>query len=400
MMQNSKLSVLFKLLVLFISLASFGAWFLQSIAGWVFTLICGVLMALISVSHRYFSITKKNTTWFVLLTLATLLTCVHMNTNGYIAALIGLLPIYIIIGLRNELKEELFYFIKKTFGVMILISLAWYILFLLKVPLPSYDIILETSDVNIQYHYTIFYLFTLKTDADLLSFLLPRFEFVFYEPGYFGCLMAVMLFLGGYKFNRVNWENYVFLLALLLSFSLAGVAIGLFGFIAYSIEHSMHKARWLVLSAILFGGFYIAVTNYNQGDNLINNALFSRLEYDDYKGDIAGNTRFSEYVSDYFWMKFVQSKDIWFGLKNPDNVLTNNNVDYLSYTIRFGIFALFAALAFFFYPATKERNNRYSVLSLSIIYILVFAQGSFSAFWTFNLVLLILGMNRLQMNYS
>lgn len=327
---------------------------------------------------------------------ATLFTCIHMNINGYIVAIVGLLPIYMLFVLKDEYKEELLFYLKKAFGIMILVSLVWYLVFLLGVPLPNFEIVRGSSDADVQYHYSVFYLFSIKTDGDLLSVLLPRFEFVFYEPGYFGCLMAVLLYINGFVFDRKHWENFVFLPALILSFSLAGIGICLFGFIAYTIQNSKHKVRWLVLAVVLFAGFYFAVINYNNGDNLINNALFSRLEFDDKSGRLAGNTRFSEDVSDYFWTKFIYSQDIWFGMKNSDKILSNDNVDYLSYTIRYGVFALLSLLSFLYYPVIKYKKNRLNVLCLSIIYTLIFAQGSFSVFWTLNVVLLIVGVNNIQ----
>jgi hypothetical protein len=396
MKNKCELNIGFKLLVLLLCMASFGAWFLQNVGGWLFSFACGVLLLLVSASRHYFKMSKQNTTWFLLLVIATLFTCVHMNFNGYLAALIGLFPLYMIFCLKYEYKENLLHFLKKAFGWMILISLVWYLVFLSGIPLPNFEMVRESSDTDMPFHYSVFYLFTLKTDGDLLSMLLPRFEFVFYEPGYFGCMVAVLLYINGFVFDREHWENFVFLPSLILSFSLSGIAIGMIGFISYSIKNSRHKMRWLLLTAVLFGGFYFAVTKYNQGDNLFYKALFARLEYDDSRGGVVGNTRFSEYVSDFFWSKFIHGQDVWFGMKDSDRVLTNNNVDYLSFTIRYGIFALLSLLVFLYYPVMRDKRNRYDSFCLAIIYTLIFAQGSFSVFWTLNIVLLILGINNIQ----
>ncbi len=397
-MKRTKLGRGFKLLVLIVCMTSFGAWFLQPYAGPLYTIIFSALAVVISVADKKcFNFSNQNTNWFLLLFVATLLTCTGMNFTGYMVALVGLIPTFFIFKLESEYKEDLFHFLRKSLGIMILISLPFYFLFLAGVNLPHFEIVRESSDASIDFHYTVYYLFTIKNDGDLLSILLPRYEFVFYEPGYFGCLMAVLLYLGRFKFDKLHWENIIFLISLILSMSVAGILIALFGFVVYSIRKSEHRARWIVSSVIFLGGFYLAVVNYNGGDNLINNALFSRFEYDDATGKIAGNSRFSEDVSDYFWTKFIHSDELMFGMKNPDRVLTNNNVDYLSFIIRHGLVALCMLMLFLYYPAIKNKKARYNLLCFAALYTLIFAQGSFSVFWAMNMYIFVLGVNYLSL---
>lgn len=394
MKNKTELNIGFKLLVLFLCMASFGAWFLLSVEGWLFSFVCGLLMVSVSASRHYFMISKQNMTWFVLLIIVTLFMRVHMNLNGYIGALLQIFPLYMLFFLKNEYKYALLHFLKKAFGTMILVSLLWYLMFLAGFQLPNFELVKDVSG-NFQYIYAIYYMFIIRIDLDILSMLLPRFQFVFYEPGYFGCLMAVLLYINGFKFDKNHWEDFVFLPSLVLSFSLAGIGIAIFGFFSYTIKNSQHKVRWLLLTAVLFSGFYLAVINYNEGDNLINNALLARMELDDRSG-IKGNTRFSEDLTDYFWTKFIYSQDIWFGMENSEKVMNHNNVDYVSFIIRHGFFALISLLAFLYYPVITDRKNRYNLLCLAIIYTLIFVQGSFCVLWTLNVVLLVLGVNNIR----
>jgi hypothetical protein len=276
-----------------------------------------------------------------------------MNLNGYVVAIGGLLPAFLVFGLKSEFKEDLRHFLTKALGVMIFLSLIWYLLFLVGVNLPHFEYVVSGGDYENQY--SIYYFFVIKHDGDLLAMLLPRFPFVFYEPGYFGCLMAVLLFLDDYKFDKKHLENFVFLLSLILSLSLAGIIIGIFGFIAYFIKNSTHKVRWLTLTILVFGAFYFGVTNYNNGDNLINNALFSRFEINENTGTIEGNSRFSSDVSDYFWKDFIHTSNLFLGLgvEKGGKILTNDNVDYLSFTIRYGLLATLFLLYFFLLPFNK-----------------------------------------------
>ncbi len=395
MINIARLSSVYKFIVLIICLETLGAWFFQGIEEWVFTFICGTLMLIIGYTGHYYSFSAFNLKWFLLYVLATIMTCIGMNINGYISAIISLIPISQIFSLKKQYVGDLLHYLNKALGGLILISLAWYSLYLAGVQLPSFEIVQSTGEKD-DFYYSVFYLFTIKTDGDLISLLLPRFQFIFYEPGYFGCVMAILLFLNGYRFDKDHWEDFVFLISLILSLSLAGIGICIFGFIAFTLRYSEHKVRWLLLTGFLSLGFYLFFSNYNQGDNLINNFFFSRFEINDTTGSIAGNTRFSADVSEYFWKHFIHSNDFWFGMRDPSGILVYTNVDYLSYIIRRGFFAFFAFFVFLFYPVMKKGKNRYNKFCLTTIYFLIFMQGSACVFWALYTFLLVLGIGKIN----
>ena len=52
--------------------------------------------------------------------------------------------------------------------------------------------------------------------------------------------------------------------------------------------------------AVLFCAVYTFASNYNNGNNLVNELIFSRLEYDSQEGTIAGDNRASNSLKQYY----------------------------------------------------------------------------------------------------
>lgn len=97
------------------------------------------------------------------------------------------------------------------------ISLIGWLLYLIKLPLPHYY-----SDTTDFYSHEVYYLFVVGAN-NILEDLLPRFCGMFLEPGHIGSTCCLLLFIN--EFNFKNKSNFIYLLSIILSLSLAAYCL-------------------------------------------------------------------------------------------------------------------------------------------------------------------------------
>jgi hypothetical protein len=210
----------------------------------------------------------------------------------------------IIIISSHSLKLKLLNTITFTLGVVLAISLFGWLLFLSNVPLPHYT----TYDGKFYVH-TNYYLFLLNGYPGRQ--LIPRFTSMFLEPGHLASTCALLLFINRYNLKR--WENALMLIALLLSFSLAGYGLLIAGYGMHLITNSKRRVLHLTiffLFVIAIVGITISASNTK---NPVYTFIISRLEYDNSTGEIAGDNRYSSRFETHYSL-FIESKDKFFGL--------------------------------------------------------------------------------------
>ena len=136
-----------------------------------------------------------------------------------------------------------------------------------------------------------------------------RFQSVFLEPGYLAAMLSLLLFALKYDFSK--WYNKVLLLALILSFSLAGYLVSRLGYVIYLVVDGRSLKKIVLFSFLAIIAYNVSLT-YNNGDNYINRMIIDRLEYDEEKG-IAGNNRTGD-GTDFYYKQAVDNGRIWMGL--------------------------------------------------------------------------------------
>lgn len=205
-----------------------------------------------------------------------------------------------------------------------------------------------------------------------------RFSSVFLEPGYLGAMLSFVLFALKYDFSK--WYNKILLLALLVSFSLTGYLVTLFGYTISLLTERRSLMRIVVFASIIIVAYNISLV-YNNGDNYINNRIIARLEYDEEKG-IVGNNRIGE-GTEFYYDKAIRDGDIWMGLgakkvesinagsSESGNYNTNiRGAGYKVYFVTYGVISALFFLLFYFFIAkacTRRLSIIYSALSLVII---------------------------------
>jgi hypothetical protein len=201
-------------------------------------------------------------------------------------------------------------------------------------------------------------------------FAFNRFESVFLEPGFLGTLLSFLIYANRFDFKR--WENFICLCGLMASFSLAGyltTAVGYFCFYTSSGK----IIRNLFISTSLFCVIYLIGTTYDNGDNIINETFFSRLQYDEEKG-IVGNNRYNYDIDNAFNLAVYNGTII---TGDPSQSELGNAGNGLKmYILTHGIVGALLFLLFYLKVVGFIHNKRYGYGFVCIVFI-TFMQASY-----------------------
>lgn len=297
-------------------------------------------------------------------------------------ALIGVYALYDLLILGQEVGIYIIRLITKLFGIVTIISLTGWILFLLGIPLPNNYIV----DTEFGYTFNNYYIFLHNQ-----SLLIPRFCSVFLEPGYYGQLAALILFANKMRFN--NKYTIAIAVGVLFSLSLAGyvlVGIGL-------IFTYFKKKLYLPFIILLFIGYCSIefIKKYNGGDNPINILILSRLEFED--GEMVGYNRSGEDFDLYMKTKFLQDGNALFGLGSSfEKMQWDHGVaGYKVYIAQNGYLGLL--LAIIAYWLTIKRNRRATKdMKLFFLLIMILYWQAAYPFWFCYFALFVTGLAHLR----
>lgn len=285
---------------------------------------------------------------------------------SYSTTILVLVIFYSTIRFCGSFKDEIISYIEKA---MIILLLPAIVIFLLRfiVSLPYIPMVHIDSHGNDPYGLIYNYIFLIhhsEAIADLASF--PRFCGPFLEPGQLATFLAFLLYVLKFDFSKKS--RYILLIALLFSFSLAGYVLALIGV----MMQKSNSIKRIIPLLFIFGIVYVIGINYNNGDNLLNKYILTRLEYDEEKG-ITGNDR-SSAITDDIYENYV--------LRNPEYLLfgwdkyRGDNIGgsgYKVYIVKNGIFSLIFIFIFYFMTCTGARNKK-EMIMFFILIILSFLQ--------------------------
>ena len=96
-------------------------------------------------------------------------------------------------------------------------------------------------------------------------------------------MASMLLFLNGVSLRK--WQNIVFLIATILSLSLAAYGLLVGGIVLYLITKSKRGYLKIIPYIVGLAGLVVFFTEYNGGDNPVNEKILSRLVFED--GEIA-----------------------------------------------------------------------------------------------------------------
>lgn len=275
------------------------------------------------------------------------------NIVPFVLAICSMVTYYCVFRINIELAEKSLTLICKGFAVFLVVSMFFFFLYIIGVPLPGIPV------NKIEYSYTNYFFFLLD-DRELWNILfLPRFNSVFLEPGHMGTTIVMLLATQIDKWKK--WYNIILFIALLLSFSLAAyclLVILLFLRLWIMRRKLLVKVLGLVsFMAVIVGGSFV----YNDGDNMLNNLIVMRLEVSDTGDDFKGNNRVSEDFEKEF-ESFLNSSDVLFG---RDFAVWGNS-GYRVYIYDYGMVGFVLFLVFYFF-AFRTGNDIRAIITAFVM---------------------------------
>lgn len=285
------------------------------------------------------------------------------------------IPIVCVLFLRDDFKKTVLDYITKWFAYLMLIALAIYFI-LFVVPLPDAGIIEFGEESRYgQYENYIFCVKSLENEGGLLRFSGP-----FVEPGHLGMMCAFLLMAN--HFNFFNKWNIVLSISLVASFSLAGFALAIVGYLLSMFNKGRLSIYQISLALLILFLGYNGGKYYNMGDNIINEKVLSRLEYDEDKGFI-GNNRNTNAIDLYYLAMLTDSHTLMWGYSEKGLRALRDwekiGVGYRHFMVFHGLFGLIWVFAFYVFSLFWAKDKRFCTAFL-IFVIVSFWQRSY-ALW-------------------
>lgn len=280
---------------------------------------------------------------------------------------------------KNEDKvENHLKFISTSLAIILIPGMIlWTLIQLEYFTLPGIPIRMGEDTTNSNYYF--FNYFVLLNRIEFES---TRFQSIFLEPGYLGTMVAFLLYANKYKWKQ--WYNWVLLLGLILSQSLAGYITLLVGYILYLYQMKTSARKLLFLLGAIFVFFYF-IPQINKGDNYINHNIIERFTDKNNEKYVLLNDLRTSYDTDQIFSNMIFSGNLFFGEINKTQV---EGAGYKVFLIRYGLVAAIIYFFFYFQLSTFTRNKKYGKGFLLLV-VLTFFQAAypFSYSWVIPFVL-------------
>ena len=393
----------YSIILIIQALYSLKAWFLWWIPEMAASIIIFVLFVFYFSYAPFWTLKDNRRIFAAALLIINFLYQAEGNLNAYILRFMQSFAVIPLIFLKPKYQTDLLERFQKVITVILAISLAFWILHLVGVNFPSTPITYGTIDrgegLVDQYLFDNHYVFLVNQSWMLISYLtVPdylRFSSIFLEPGYLAILMVFLLFINGFKFNEKR--NQLYIATIIATVSIAGLLLGVFAYIAHSVQHTKRGILGVFLLLFVCFAGYNYFKDFNGGRNFINEGIIKRLEYDETRG-IAGNQRTTENFDNIF-DTFVKSSEIIGGVGNKNVMnIVGANVGYKAYIMRYGIIGLILFLSFLILLARTGKG--YRALILFILYILMFIRGDVIIFYTGFMLVYIGGIAQTKFNFE
>lgn len=356
-------------------LTSMGCWFAWGVKTTV-NAILGICLILTAKSGGIkFEFTRRNIVLCAIFYIAYITVFLTASLRVVFTQLpTSLIPIICIVCVGNEIKQKALSYITKWFAYLLSSSFVVYILSY-GIAYSPFGAISPNMDTWGAYDNFLIYVRAVNNIGEFY-----RFNGLFIEPGHLGMMCAFLLFANRFDFKKI--ENVIIGFLLLATFSLAGYVLAFIGFFFNRYHQGKIKLQKLILYVMLVGGFYFIGQYYNDGDNIVNEKIISRLEPDEEKG-ISGNNRVSLYQMELYAQMFNDSELLLNGYSKEtqdalEEELQHGN-GYQKYIICHGLIGVFVAFAFYLCSLIYAKDKKFASLFLFFI-ILSFLQRTYP-FW-------------------
>lgn len=307
------------------------------------------------------------------------LTVCHFYITRDTTSILYFVVYYVIVCLRADFQTQCLQYIFKWFAWLMIPSIIVYFLVQTRL-MPSFGTLHVYVDGMYSYvsnQYTtrqnyIFYCYS--------AFYGLRFNGPFIEAGHLGMMTAFLLFADGFDFKKK--ETWILLFTLLLTMSLSGIMLALFGYIFIKYEQKRIKFSFIITLTLLMSIVYLFGIFYKNGDNIINEWVLSRLEYDEEKG-FSGNNRVFGQIDWYYVAMFNDPHTLMFGYdKDTIEYLAWNKSrgnGYVMCMVSHGLIGTIAGVLFYILYSISHHNKRTAMVFL-IFVLMMYWQRTYP-FW-------------------
>lgn len=377
-MRNPKYLKLFAFAVFLEMISGAYPWFFWNLnTNYLFVLCTIITFIYLKKNKLKLSIRSSYGFGFALLFVSTLLNVDSHTINERIYQICSFIPMLAIVS-DKKYGEEMYTNITKWLSYILVPSMLLHVIFLAIGFPPSLIIVNEAvPDSYVYFNYFILVKNIIMSDYQI------RFCSIFLEPGYLGTMLSFLLYVGRFDFKKKY--NVVFLLALILTLSLAGFVIAALAWVLIKLQEGKSIKR-LVQIACVLGIVYYGGISYNGGNNILNEQILSRLQYDKDKG-ISGNNRASHMAEAYFDY-YMQTGEILFGVGQQQvrkingggaaGVDFNDQIRGAGYMIFFITNGIIEAVIIFFgYLMFVRKTDRKYGLGFLLLIVITFVQAAY-----------------------
>lgn len=380
--------LLFKIVNLILLFASSFAWWSYSFPDYTFLFLALIVMTgTIALGQLGIRVTRRSVYVFGSIMLLSLIALYSTGLSYFLYTFANAIPALLLFVLPPLRQRDLLDFVTKWYSIIIGLSILFYGFVTVTGMAPFSSFMPEKDGMDYIYKgFDNYYLF-IRTVVDFEIF---RFSGPFLEPGHLGMVSSILLFANGMNFKEKPML-WVLLLSVLLSLSLAGYVIVLLGF-AYK---ALNTVRRVVYTLLIAGSMFVFVTKiWNEGENVVNEAIFERLEADKTKG-IAGNNRTTT-STDYFFKKCMNDGTAWFGIGTQRSTKRAVGAGYKIYILNAGLVSLMAVALMYLLLIPTNSNRRFG-FAFFVLLALIFWQRAYPLWYSWLLpYVLSIGQTRLQ----
>lgn len=353
-MIRKELYLYFKSVLLFITFAPYFAW---TSAMSTYSFIVFSLLLLPNINKKYL-INRNLLLISIVLVTKIFFDCFFSFSVTSVVGFLLLIFIYVDPDYRLEILQRF----KTIVAIIFLCSLIVYILVVfLYVDLP-HDTVDPLNNTK-NYLYDNYYFLIVPSNCKDLQ-VLYRFHALFEEPGNVSTIVTTLLLMDRFKLN--NWKNIILFISGIATFSLFFYVITILYFLI-NFRSIFSRNVAIPLGVIIVS--IICFFNQNNSDIDITRLVYNRLAIKD--GQLGGNNRSTgSFDSEY---ESLDSSETFFGkgvdahMKIAPGIQTYKMIIY-DYGL---IYVILSITPLFLYGIISCKTN-YKVLSLFIIYILLF----------------------------
>lgn len=306
---------------------------------------------------------KKYVVFSLIVAVSSLLNLKNVpNIIGVIYQIIPAINILFILSIPDNEKEFVFSKIVNWYGIINIVGLSLYLLNTF-MTVPNFGVI-ESDYGGLMgasgglYNNFLFYIEPLNK----ITYSFLRFNGPFIEPGDLGCVSAFILMATRFDFKKYNYL-WAIMLGLVFSMSLAGYLLTFFAYIfkLYTDRRLNFVHVFTLLSLCLI--IYMYGIFYNNGDNVINETILARLQFDEELG-FTGNNRITDVKREYFHKMYDDLHLILWGYDQTTINYLNEfglSAGIVSQLISIGLVGIVGLVLPFLYITLTSNRMKYSI---------------------------------------